>query len=190
VRDDVAAGRVSTPGSAGQLDESSYDGLESLARQVGRSFARAGLTLGVAESCTGGLILKVLTDQPGSSRFLVGGIIAYADHVKRKVLAVDSQVLAQHGAVSGEVAREMARGVRTLFDADVGLAVTGIAGPGGAVPGKPVGTVCFGIGRESVRSRQRTFGGDRKEVRFRAAEFALGLLLEELSEGGERTFER
>jgi PncC family amidohydrolase len=177
------------PGSAGWLDEGPHDGLESLARQVGRSFTRAGLTLGVAESCTGGLILKLLTDQPGSSRFLVGGVVAYADHVKRKILAVDSQVLAHHGAVSGEVAREMSRGVRTLLDADIGLAVTGIAGPGGAVPGKPVGTVWFGISRESVRSSHRMFGGDRKEVRFRAAEFALGLLLEELSEGGEGTSE-
>ena len=121
--------------------------------------------------------MKLLTDIPGSSRYVAGGVVAYADRAKSGVLGVDTELLARHGAVSGEVAIVMASGVSELFGTPVGLSITGIAGPEGAVPGKPVGTVWFGLSRPGFRHCERVlFEGDREAVRQQSALHALEML--------------
>lgn len=150
----------------------------TLLRRVADTLSERGWSLAVAESCTGGLVSKLLTDLPGSSRYMRGSVVAYADDAKLDVLGVDEAAVRDLGAVSREVASQMALGAVRLFRADVGLSVTGIAGPDGARPGKPVGTVWFGV---CVSGRARTvrarFSGDREAVRAAAAEYALRLLL-------------
>src|SRR5579863_10776814 len=106
---------------------------------LGRALAEAGLTVAVAESCTGGLLGAALTAVPGSSRYLRGGVIAYANEVKTALLGVPEPLIAQAGAVSAEVAEAMAAGVRAATGADIGLGITGVAGPGPDGPGKPAG---------------------------------------------------
>ena len=134
--------------------------------------------MAAAESCTGGLVLKLLTDVPGSSAYVEGGVVAYSDQVKVEVLGVPRELIREHGAVSGEVAEAMARGVRNRLGVEVGVAVTGIAGPGGAVAGKPVGTVWFAVADpEEVRVEAARFPGSRREIRARAADHALSIVL-------------
>ena len=137
----------------------------------------------VAESCTGGLLGGRITAVPGSSEVMLGGVIAYADEIKQRHLGVRAETLRSHGAVSEEVAREMAIGVRDRFGADVGLSVTGIAGPGGGTATKPVGSVCIAVdvgGAVSVARVSTT--GDRDEIRRRSAQLALNLLRRRLQE--------
>lgn len=136
----------------------------------------------VAESCTGGLVGKLMTDAAGSSSYFRGGVVAYADDVKRDVLAVPGTELEAHGAVSEPVARSMAAGIRRLMGADVGLSVTGIAGPGGATPSKPVGTVCIAaVGPDGSVVRTHLFHGSRSDIREASARALLGLLGELLA---------
>jgi PncC family amidohydrolase len=143
-----------------------------------------GWSVAIAESCTGGLIMKRLTDSPGSSRYFVGGVVAYADRVKDRLLGVDPALLRDHGAVSREVARAMALGVAERLHVQVGLSITGIAGPDGAVPGKPVGTVWIGCAVEGRTFEERVqFSGGREEVRAAAADYALDLLARGIAEG-------
>lgn len=137
------------------------------------------LTLAVAEGDTGGLLLQALTAVPGSSAVVRGGVVAYHDDLKRTVLGVPLEVLRQHGAVSAEVAQAMARGVRTLAGADVGLAATGIAGPGGATEAKPVGlALVAAVSAERSLVRTHHWQGDRQANRAASAEAALQLALE------------
>jgi nicotinamide-nucleotide amidase len=141
---------------------------------VGQLLAARDLKLGVAESCTGGLIGHRLTNVPGSSRYLKGGVIAYADKVKQQKLGVSPATLRAHGAVSEETAREMAAGVRGQLKCDLGLAVTGIAGPDGGSPEKPVGTVCFALAApETIYSRRYQLWGTREWVKLLASQVAL-----------------
>jgi nicotinamide-nucleotide amidase len=136
-----------------------------------------GLTLGTAESCTGGLVAARLTDVPGSSDVFLGGIVAYSDGVKASELDVPAAVLERHGAVSAETAAAMAAGVRRRLGVDVGVAVTGIAGPGGATPGKPVGLVHFhASGPDGERPLQFELPGERDWIRSRSAAAALHLV--------------
>jgi len=138
---------------------------------------QAGKTVAVAESCTGGLIAKRITDRAGSSEVFVGGVIAYANEVKIAELGVSPQDLARHGAVSEAVARQMAGGVADRFGAAAGIGITGIAGPGGGTPEKPVGTVWRAISLDGeVEARLLTFVGDREAIRERAAQEALAAL--------------
>ena len=140
-----------------------------------------GLMLAVAESCTGGLVTKRLTDYPGASASFAGGVIAYDDSVKISALDVSQQDLSRFGAVSEVVALQMALGVSKRLDSDVGLSVTGVAGPGGGTKDKPVGRVWFAVvinGEEKTRSVD--FSGDRDAVRERAAQAALAMLLRTL----------
>jgi competence/damage-inducible protein CinA-like protein len=135
---------------------------------------RRGCRIGVAESCTGGLVGGRITAVPGSSDVFLGGIVAYSNSVKREVLGVGAATIEAHGAVSEPVAVEMAHGAAARLGADVTMAVTGIAGPGGATADKPVGLVCFGFhvrGRED--GMQRVLFGDREEIRARASQLAL-----------------
>ncbi|AHG90425.1 Competence-damaged protein [Gemmatirosa kalamazoonensis] len=138
----------------------------------------AGLTIAVAESCTGGLLGARLTAIAGSSDVVVGGVIAYSNDVKVRQLGVDPDALAEHGAVSEAVVRQMARGVRERLGASIGVGITGVAGPGGGSPEKPVGTVWLAVdlaGAEPAVHRG-AFIGDRAEIRYRAAQHALEMV--------------
>lgn len=133
-----------------------------------------GLTLATAESCTGGLVGGRLTDIPGSSEVYLGGVVAYHNSVKLGSLDVPQKLIDDHGAVSEEVAGAMAAGVARRIGADLGLSVTGIAGPSGGTPEKPVGTVCFGVAvRGEVTTSRAVFPGSRSEIRERATQSAL-----------------
>jgi nicotinamide-nucleotide amidase len=140
--------------------------------------ARArGVSLATAESCTGGLVAARLTAVPGSSDVFRGGVVAYADDVKEDELQVEHAVLAEHGAVSAETAREMAGGVRARLGADVSVSVTGIAGPGGGTEEKPVGLVFLhAVGPDGEAARRIDLPGDRDMIRGRATAAALHLL--------------
>jgi PncC family amidohydrolase len=123
-------------------------------------------TLGTAESCTGGLIAKTLSDYPGSSRYFFGGVVAYANQVKQQLLGVDPALIEQHGAVSKEVAEAMAMGVRKALGVDLGVSTTGIAGPDGGTALKPVGTVWIAQATsQGVISRCLSLKGDRSAIR-------------------------
>lgn len=151
----------------------------ALTRELADLLAARGLVCATAESCTGGLIGATLTALPGSSRWYAGGVVAYANEVKTALLGVPADMLAAHGAVSRPVAERMAHGARRATGADVGLATTGVAGPDGGTPDKPVGTVWLGwsMGHET-RAELRHFAGDRDAVRAAAVERALAGLLE------------
>jgi nicotinamide-nucleotide amidase len=135
-----------------------------------------GLTLATAESCTGGMVAARLTDVPGSSEVFRGAIVAYANDVKERELAVPAGTLGEHGAVSAEVAAAMANGVRSRLDVDVGIAVTGVAGPGGGTPEKPVGLVFFHVaGPDGEESSRFELPGERDWIRSRSTVVALHL---------------
>jgi nicotinamide-nucleotide amidase len=139
------------------------------------------LTLAAAESCTGGLVQKLITDNPGSSAYFAGGVISYSNAVKNSLLKVSEQTLEQHGAVSLETAEEMAEGVRTLLTTDIGISVTGIAGPEGGSKEKPVGLVCFSVSADGIKASRKTiFNGDRQLIRWKAAEYIILMLTEQI----------
>ena len=140
-------------------------------------------TLAVAESCTGGMLGERITSIPGSSDVFLGGVIAYHNEVKRSLLGVRSEAIERSGAVSEEVVLQMASGVRERLGADVGVAVTGIAGPGGGTPEKPVGLVWIAVHASEAKARRFHVGGDRAEIRQRAAQAALEMVRRALSNG-------
>ena len=141
---------------------------------VGGLLMNRGRTLAVAESCTGGLIGHRLTNVPGSSAYMKGAVVAYANEIKQHSLGVAAATLQEYGAVSEETAVEMARGVRQALAADLGLAVTGVAGPDGGTPDKPVGTVCFALAAADVVHRRRyQLWGTREWVKLLASQVAL-----------------
>lgn len=151
----------------------------SVAQRVIDAARERSLTLATAESCTGGLISAALTDVPGSSEAVLGGIVSYANEVKRDSLGVSEEVLSKHGAVSEQTACAMAKGAREALGADIAVSVTGIAGPGGAVPGKPVGTVWIGVScAQGTAAQLHHFEGDRDAVRAQTVEAALCVMLE------------
>jgi nicotinamide-nucleotide amidase len=150
---------------------------DDLAKVVGDLLRQHRLTVAVAESCTGGLLGKRLTAIPGSSDYFVGGIISYSDRLKQQLLGVRAETLREHGAVSEAVVQEMVRGVQQSTGADCGIAITGIAGPGGGSAEKPVGTVWVACAiDDAVRTRRFVLPGDREEIRERAAQAGLALL--------------
>lgn len=157
--------------------------VDPLAALVGERLRENGLTLALAESCTGGLVSKLVTDSPGSSNYFRGGVVAYTDEVKQVALDVKPELLQAHGAVSAETAQAMAEGVRKRLGADVGIAITGISGPGAEGTEKPVGlTYIWFAGPELSLGRRFVFDGDRWSNRRQAAEAALRLLLEQVLE--------
>lgn len=143
-----------------------------------------GRTIATAESCTAGLLVARLTDRPGSSAYVNGGVVAYANEAKTGLLGVDPELITEHGAVSAEVADAMANGAMTRFGADTAVAITGVAGPGGGTPDKPVGTVWFCVMlRDGVTmTRCVRIPGDRTDVRERATTVAMHLLLRALTD--------
>jgi CDP-diacylglycerol--glycerol-3-phosphate 3-phosphatidyltransferase len=164
---------------SGGAPEPGEDAAEA-SRELGEALRSSGLTVAVAESCTGGLLGALITDRPGSSQYFLGGVIAYSDEVKTQHLGVAAAVLERAGAVSREVAEAMADGARSRFGASIAISVTGIAGPEGASPAKPVGLTYVGIAsnRGTVAHEYR-FKGDRWANRRQAAASALRLSIEE-----------
>jgi len=143
--------------------------------------AARGLTLALAESCTGGLAAELITSVPGSSRVFRGGVVAYDNAVKTALLGVDAELIRAHGAVSTEVARAMAEGARRRLDAGVALSFTGIAGPDGGTAEKPVGLVHFAVSTDTrLVAAERVFPGTREQVRRRAVFAGFSLLRREL----------
>jgi PncC family amidohydrolase len=153
----------------------------SLEQEIGNLLRQKGLTLGVVESASGGLISHRITNVPGSSDYYKGSITAYSNEVKIKVAGVRKNTINQYGAVSPQVAEEMAQGGKKTLAADICLADTGIAGPSGATPGKPVGLFYIGLShRAGTYSQKHIFHGDREQNKQSAAEAALSWLKEYL----------
>lgn len=159
--------------------EDGMERTEKLAERIAARCTAAGLRVGVAESCTGGLVAAALSSRPGASAWLRGGVVSYATDVKRGLLGVDAGLLADKGPVSAEVAAAMARGARLALGADLAVSVTGLAGPDGDPERDiPVGTVFLGwSGPNGSGAEKRFFSGNRGEVRAAARDAALELLL-------------
>src|SRR5213594_1300781 len=150
---------------------------ETMEEVVGRRLSITGFTVAVAESCTGGLIAQRLTNVPGSSKYFVEGVVTYSNESKTRLLGVDKKLILAEGAVSQQVARDMARGVRHRAGTDFGLAVTGIAGPDGGTEDKPVGLVYIALADEAHTEHKRfKLPGDRELIRWRASQAALDML--------------
>ena len=157
--------------------------MTELCAQIVNKLIDKGLTLSCAESCTGGLIAKSITDIPGCSSVFYGGVVSYDNSVKMDILGVKEQTLASFGAVSYETATEMALGVKRALKTDIGISTTGIAGPGGGTPTKPVGTVYIGIAVfDNVQSIRLSINENfsREQIRQEACKQILTLLLEKL----------
>ncbi|MGS0743277.1 CinA family protein [Glaciimonas sp. GG7] len=154
------------------------DQITDLAEQVGKALKTKGWLLATAESCTGGGVSQAITDIAGSSEWFDCGFITYSNASKTELLDISEALLAQHGAVSEEIAAAMAESALANSDAHVALSTTGIAGPGGAVPGKPVGTVCFGwASGHQTHTERLVFQGDRRAVREQTIAHSLQGLL-------------
>lgn len=155
-----------------------------LPEALGELLAERGLSLAAAESCTGGLVSELLTAHAGSSRFFLGGAVVYANSAKTALLGVPASLIEQHGAVSREVALAMAEGARARFSAELALSITGVAGPDGGTPAKPVGTVHYAVASANgISHRLKRFVGDREQVRIRAAFAALALVRDVIRHG-------
>jgi nicotinamide-nucleotide amidase len=160
-------------------------GSESLASVVGKELRAHGANLAVAESCTGGMLGSLITDVGGSSDYFRGGFIVYANEVKEQTLGVRAETLQTHGAVSEATVREMAEGARARLDTTYGIAISGVAGPGGGTPEKPVGTVHIAVaGPRGVRHKLLGWPGTRDQIRRLSCYWALSLLLGELRSNG------
>ena len=169
-------------GLAGQIEERLGNAVfafrgEKMEEVVGLRLAVGGFTLAVAESCTGGLISQRLTEIPGSSVYFKEGVVTYSNEAKVRLLGVPADLIGEHGAVSAEVAEAMAEGARLRAETDFGLAVTGIAGPGGGSAEKPVGLVYIALSDDAhTEHRKLMLPGDRQLIRWRASQAALDLL--------------
>lgn len=165
------------------IDLASLSSLDATILQIQSLAQHKHFTLAFAESCTGGLLSSHVTQFGGVSSFYAGSLVTYSNASKQILLDVKIQSLVQYGAVSLEVALEMAQGVKNKLQVDYGIAITGIAGPTGATETKPVGTVCFAVAGPEGRSLQRLqyFKGDRRQIQYQSALFALNLFLELLA---------
>jgi nicotinamide-nucleotide amidase len=169
----------------------------ALEARIGSLLVAQGLTLATAESCTGGLVAHRITNVPGSSAYFVGGVVAYANEAKEALLGVQPATLAAHGAVSEEAAREMARGARQRLGADVAVAITGIAGPAGGTPDKPVGLTYVALSAPGVDAsaqavdlvERHVWTGGRLENKEASAEAALRLVTDYLKKRGSKAFQ-
>ena len=160
---------------------------QPLEYELGQLLAESGAWLATAESCTGGLLSHRITNVPGSSAYFRGGVVAYANLAKSELLGVKSETLEHHGAVSQETVLEMGRGVCRLMAADIGVAISGIAGPGGGTAEKPVGLVWIALAAGNYEKAQRyLFGGDRLAVKEQSADAALRMLVDSLRSSFKR----
>ena len=152
-------------------------GVESLSEETGRKLRAARLTIACAESCTGGLLTSVLTDVPGSSAYVMGSVVSYSNEVKNRILHVSAETLSVCGAVSEETARAMAEGIRNLMQTDLGVGITGIAGPDGGSAEKPVGLVYIAVANQAkVTVHKNNFYGTRSENKYAAVNHALVMI--------------
>ncbi|MEE9583201.1 MAG: CinA family protein [Dehalococcoidales bacterium] len=155
--------------------------MSGLEQEVGRLLRQKGLTLGLVESASGGLLSHLITNVPGSSEYYKGSVTAYSNQAKVSLVGVDEDTIRNYGAVSAQVVEEMAQGGRRVLDTDICLADTGIAGPGGATPGKPAGLFYIGLShRAGSYSRRHSFQGNREQNKHSAAQAALSWLKEYL----------
>ena len=155
--------------------------MANLEREIGSLLRQKGLTMGIVESATGGLISHLITNAPGSSDYYKGSVTAYSNEVKIKIVGVKEDTINKYGAVSHQVAEEMAQGGRKILASDICLVDTGITGPSGATPGKPVGLFYIGLSHQAgTYSQKHHFQGDREQNKRRAAEVALTWLKEYL----------
>jgi nicotinamide-nucleotide amidase len=158
----------------GNDDETPFTALQEL-------LIDKGLTLSVAESCTGGNVQKLMTELPGSSKYLLGGAVTYSNELKTRILGVSPKLLAEYGAVSTQCAEAMAVGIKNLTNSDLSISITGIAGPTGGDDSKPVGTVCFGYSdHDTLLSVTQYFNGDRETIRLKASEYIVLYLLKKI----------
>jgi PncC family amidohydrolase len=158
------------------------DHSQRIESQIGQRLAGSGRTLATAESCSGGLVAHLLTNVAGSSVYFLGGVVAYSNAAKVALLGVEAGTLDAHGAVSELVARQMAEGARRRFGADYAMACTGIAGPSGGSPDKPVGLVYTAVaGPEGTEVLRNQFEGSREEIKHETAKAVLRMLLERLA---------
>jgi nicotinamide-nucleotide amidase len=158
-------------------------GESSLPEVLGAILVEQGKTISTAESCTGGLVATMLTDIPGSSRYFLGSVVSYSNDVKERALRVPPELLREHGAVSSQVAEAMATGVRIAIGSDFSIAITGVAGPDGGTPEKPVGLVYVACaGPDFLISKKLSLFGTRKRIRERSAIMALDMLRRKLLE--------
>ena len=156
---------------------------DQLAARLGAALRAAGKTIACAESCTGGLVTSRLTDIPGSSGYVMGSIVSYTNEIKERLVGVRHATLAAHGAVSPETAREMAEGIRRVIRTDLGIGITGIAGPGGGTAAKPVGLVYIAVsGARGTHVTENHFHGTRAVVKRQTSDRALTLALDYLTE--------
>ncbi|HLK38645.1 MAG TPA: competence/damage-inducible protein A [Polyangiaceae bacterium] len=164
------------------------DAEDTFAGVVARALRARGWTFAIAESCTGGLVGHMVTREPGASDFLVLDAVTYANSAKARILGVDEDTMRWHGAVSHEVAASMAQGAKRVSGADVALALTGVAGPGGGTEAKPVGTVYFAVARQdgTTQVQHRVFGGDRGQIQTLAAYVGLQMVRELCASGPDR----
>ncbi len=157
--------------------------VNSLVEQLAQELRNRRLTLATAESCTGGLVGAMLTETPGSSAWFLGGVTAYANRIKTDLLGVPPALIETHGAVSPEAARAMAEGARNRLGADFAVSLTGIAGPDGGSPAKPVGLVYIAVASSGGTDvREHRFNGSREDIRAAAADHALAHVLEAVRE--------
>lgn len=149
--------------------------------ELGAALRGSGIRIATAESCTGGILSGMITEIAGSSDYFIGGIIAYSNDIKKEAVGVKASTLKNFGAVSKETAIELSEGVRKRFKTDIGVSITGIAGPGGGSPEKPVGTVFIGISKsKKAIVKKFLFKGTRRSIRKASADAALKMLLESL----------
>lgn len=153
---------------------------QQLEVRVGEVLRARGWTVCAAESCTGGLIMHRLTNIAGSSAYVLGGVVSYSNEAKQKLIGVQEATLKAYGAVSEQTAAEMVVGVRALFDADIAVSVTGIAGPGGGTPDKPVGLTYIGLvwRDQASQVRRHVWSGDREAIKAASSDAALEWILQ------------
>jgi nicotinamide-nucleotide amidase len=162
----------------GRLGDAIYGRDKDVLEEViGRLLKERRLTVGVAESCTGGLLAHRLTNVPGSSAYFERGVVVYSNQAKEELLGVPADLITRHGAVSGPVAEAMARGIRRISKTDLGVSITGIAGPDGGTPAKPVGTVFIALASaQGTKAKRFRFRGDRGAIKWRSTQMAIEML--------------
>jgi len=181
-REETLAGLEAERGELPEGLDETLAGLDELARRIGERCRAAGTTIALAESCTGGLVGHLITEVPGASAYLRGGVVAYSDDAKADLLDVPRATLHEHGAVSAQVAIAMAAGARGRFGADLGVSVTGISGPSGGSAQKPVGLTYVAVADETGSEVRRfTWQGERSTNKLASAGAALELILERLT---------
>lgn len=159
--------------------------MEALEISTGRLLAEKRLTIACAESCTGGLLTSRLTDVAGSSAYVKGSVVSYSNEIKERLVGVSTATLSEYGAVSEQTAKEMAEGIRNTIETDIGVGITGIAGPDGGTAHKPVGLVYIAVaGSHGTLIKENHFKGTRSEIKLQTTDTALKMIEDYISTGG------